>query len=509
MPLVRSSLVLVVLTLFLVAAGDARACSCGGGGPTAQRFANSDAVFVASAMSFSVETLEGTGLWGPRDIGVWEMAVTQVYKGPAEARLTVHTDITTSCAFHLDLHKPYIIFAYESAGGAFSTGMCAGTRPLAGAEEMVKELPAPVFDTARSGNPIVERTVEQLLTVLAESTAGRERLGAWAALDGENIPVGRLLAVAERSLEVGEEAEWSLAVEALAAADWVDLEPYDFIHAVMKRGGWYTIQNALDVLKPRLPSDTRLLEVYGRAMLEREDKALDGWFEFASDAEARDAVLELLTRSDRRALDRAVSEIINRPLSDPRFIPPLMANLDTVTREQEDGLSFVAWALGFQGDSTTGTLIELLSSEHEWARQSAAYGLGQIGPGAAEAIGPLTVALEDGSRDVCDEAALALERIEPGLGWPMYETWRDTGESYRSAEFLRSLQTDHAIEEMLRRLAEPDCDLAIVFGLAEAGARGREALPRLRELAKQDDQRGHYAGWAVNKIEAALAGDSE
>jgi hypothetical protein len=101
-----------------------------------------------------------------------------------------------------------------------------------------------------------------------------------------------------------------------------------------------------------------------------------------------------------------------------------------------------------------------------------------------------------------------LERIEPGLGWSIYEAWLngDAKDRVRSADFLRSLQTDYAVAEMVRRLSDPDCHLYIVFGLSEAGAVAAEALPKLRELAAGNSRLSHHAAEAVREIEGAISG---
>ena len=262
-------------------------------------------------------------------------------------------------------------------------------------------------------------------------------------------------------------------------------------------------------MSARLENDAALVEALGRAVLAREDSVLDDtWFRMAADEAAiTDAIATLLQRSGRSGLERGVGAILDLELTDPRFIPLLTANIDAV---EEEELSFVAWALGYQGVAVVDTLVELLKSDSEWARESAAYGLGLVGPEGTEAIGPLTAALEDESEDVQFDAALALERIEPGRGWSVYEAWvnGDAKDRVRSADFLRSLQTDDAVTEMVRRLSNPDCHLYIVFGLSEAGAAAAEALPKLRELAAGNSRLSRHAAEAVQKIEASMVGES-
>jgi len=493
--------------LILVSAGDAAlACSCTQLGTIAERFASADAVFVGTAVSFELELRDTGKAWGDREVGVWTMDVTQVFKGPTETRLIVRTDITTSCSYEFELHEKYLVYAsYYGLDGLLGTGQCSGGGRLVLFEKHLAELPPPIFDTARSGGALVASSLEQLLTILETSDDPRSRLGAWAAIAGLETPAERLMIAAERSLEVADDAEWILAVDALAGLDWTEIDPYGFIGSVLTRGNRRTTWEVLDCLGPRFESDPTLVQVLGRAVLARRDSALDDtWLRLPhGDTEVADAIVILLRRPDRSGLERGVSAILDLELSDPRFLPLLEANVGAV---EEEELSFVAWALGYQGVAAVDTLIELLASDSEWARESAAYGLGRVGAEATKAIGPLTALLEDESWDVEFNAALALERIEPGLGWPVYEEWLNHGE-YRSraAEFLRSLQTDHAVVEMIRRLSDPDCHPDIVFGLREAGARAAPALPKLRELMVGDSRLGLYAAEAVQEIEAAMA----
>lgn len=483
------------------------ACSCAELGTVSERFAHADAVFVGAAEAFDVEVRESAERWN-RKVGVWAMDVSQVFKGPAETRMTIHTDITTSCSFHFELHDRYVVFAHYGPDGVLSTGQCTGTIRLPVHPDLLDDLPPPILDTARPGGAVVEVSPEESLAILETSKDGRSRVGAWAAIERLDVPPARVLAAAERSLEVGDDAEWILAVNAIDAAAWDEIDPYEFVGAVLSRGNWRTAQEALDRLDERLENDHSLVQTLGRAVLERDDSALDdSWLRVTAEDEIRDAIVMLLKKPGRSGLDRGVSAILDLKLADPRFVPLLTGYVDTVA--DDDELSFVAWALGYQGASTMETLIELLKSEFEWGRESAAYGLGLVGAEAAEAIGPLTAALADESKDVQAEAALALERVERGLGWPVYEAWRtgDFGDRVRAAEFLRSLKTDYAIAEMIERLADPDCHTYIVYGLSEAGTRATGALPRLREIASGTTELSRHAAEAVRKIEAAVATD--
>jgi len=69
--------------------------------------------------------------------------------------------------------------------------------------------------------------------------------------------------------------------------------------------------------------------------------------------------------------------------------------------------------LAYIGEDSVPALVELLGeSRHERVRTSAAWVLSLIGPAASDAIGPLTAALDDESKDVRYTARYALAQLE-------------------------------------------------------------------------------------------------
>jgi HEAT repeat protein/tRNA A-37 threonylcarbamoyl transferase component Bud32 len=118
-------------------------------------------------------------------------------------------------------------------------------------------------------------------------------------------------------------------------------------------------------------------------------------------------------------------------------------------------------------------LIGALRDADPSARRRAAQALGECGPTAREAVGPLITALSDQDFWVSETAALALRKItgapDPAAGH----------RRQRSAE--ASAPTPPAVERLLKAIQDPASRWMAVVALGQMGPAAHEAIPALIE----------------------------
>jgi len=131
--LMRGALAVVVLALGILLAGrvpGAWACSCAGG-TDAEHFASADVVFIGAATEKDDPHGDDEVVSTGRRV-TWTFDVRSVQKGSVEdpARVRSASD-EASCGFEFRIGKRYQVYAGRS-GDNLSTGLCSGTRSLAG-----------------------------------------------------------------------------------------------------------------------------------------------------------------------------------------------------------------------------------------------------------------------------------------------------------------------------------------------------------------------------------------
>ncbi len=108
----------------------AAACSCASF-PAVQTFKSSDAVFTGKL----VDTIGSDRVRSSNAQVVYVFAVDKVYKGEVHAKQAVLSNAGgASCGLELRSSGPQLVFARrvsDDATGAFHSGLCSGTRPLA------------------------------------------------------------------------------------------------------------------------------------------------------------------------------------------------------------------------------------------------------------------------------------------------------------------------------------------------------------------------------------------
>jgi hypothetical protein len=142
------SAILAIATLTLPSA--ALTCSCEQ--PTAEKaFARSSAVFAGTVIDVDKQFWAWLGL---SNSGGYEVTfqVTKRWKGSAATTETVRTRLTgEACGFPFQMGGAYLVYVAPGPAEDLQTGMCSGTRDLAGAnadvllldELAASESPAP------------------------------------------------------------------------------------------------------------------------------------------------------------------------------------------------------------------------------------------------------------------------------------------------------------------------------------------------------------------------------
>lgn len=127
--------ILFVTAFFIFGQTDALACGCPSMGLTLEqeingRLENNKAVF-------SGEVLEIVDRAKDRDV---TFRVGEYWKGDVLEQITVSTDsLNSSCAFHFEVGKSYLVFANLWEGSLY-TAACSRNRDLKKADEVLKVL---------------------------------------------------------------------------------------------------------------------------------------------------------------------------------------------------------------------------------------------------------------------------------------------------------------------------------------------------------------------------------
>lgn len=185
----------------------------------------------------------------------------------------------------------------------------------------------------------------------------------------------------------------------------------------------------------------------------------------ADDAGARSELRRLFAEAEDQEIRRYLALVLGYT-RDPDAASDLresLADADDTTR------IYLLWALGSVGDvGSVPDLVDALGDSDPGVRKTAAFALGELGD--ASALPQLSAALGDPVADVRWNAALAVSRLGSDAGAPVLERMLDRG--------LTS-QVEGITPEQQQ-------DTMIGAARALAAVRGREALPLLARLEKED-----------------------
>ena len=173
----------------------------------------------------------------------------------------------------------------------------------------------------------------------------------------------------------------------------------------------------------------------------------------------------------------------------PHLLPLLQDGSEYFERNQVLNINHVADALATMGAPAVAPLVDALADPAEHVRASAAYGLGEIGPSAAAAVGALTRAVRDDTAPVQFHAISALGMIgqpeEPIIDAliPVLDS-DDGGEPLFEVGITRTQLRNVAVQALIR-----------------IGARTAEATAALaRAVTDQEPYVAAFAGEQLRRI---------
>lgn len=137
----RIVLAAIMLAVVLGMPSSARACSCAAPATAEQALEQASAVFSGQVTQFRRSLLDRLGL---TDTGEYEVRfrVIRVWKGVTTPEVVVRTRLTgEACGYPFVSGGSYLVFVREIPPG-IETGICTGTRDLAGADKEVRVLDA-------------------------------------------------------------------------------------------------------------------------------------------------------------------------------------------------------------------------------------------------------------------------------------------------------------------------------------------------------------------------------
>jgi hypothetical protein len=123
----------------LLSTGQAEACTCAGPATPAEGFERSTAVFRGAVIEISRPFLDRIGLTRSGAHRV-KFAVEKHWKGASANTVEVVTRLTAEgCGFPFEEKKEYLVYVVTEPKD-IQTGLCTGTKSLAGAEPEMKQL---------------------------------------------------------------------------------------------------------------------------------------------------------------------------------------------------------------------------------------------------------------------------------------------------------------------------------------------------------------------------------
>jgi hypothetical protein len=123
----------------LISTGPAQACTCAAPATAAEGFKRSTAVFRGTVIEISRPFLDRIGLMESGGHRV-KFEVVKQWKGQLARTIEVVTRLTgEACGFPFEEKKEYLVYVVTEPQD-IQTGICTGTKSLAGAEPEMKQL---------------------------------------------------------------------------------------------------------------------------------------------------------------------------------------------------------------------------------------------------------------------------------------------------------------------------------------------------------------------------------
>jgi hypothetical protein len=130
---------LALITGSLLSTGPAQACMCAAPATPAEGLKRSAAVFRGTVIEISRPFLDRIGLSRTGGHRV-KFEVVKQWKGAPSKTVEVVTRLTAEgCGFPFEERKEYLVYVVTEPED-IQTGICTGTKPLAGAEPEMKQL---------------------------------------------------------------------------------------------------------------------------------------------------------------------------------------------------------------------------------------------------------------------------------------------------------------------------------------------------------------------------------
>lgn len=132
-----------------MAAGEGQACTCSAPATATEAYGKASAVFVGRVTKVSRLFLDVVGITRTGNRRV-TFEITRRWKGVPSKRAVVVTRLSgEACGFPFEERQEYLVYVAKGWGG-IETGICTGTKDLAGAEAEMKQLDALVAPAQRS-----------------------------------------------------------------------------------------------------------------------------------------------------------------------------------------------------------------------------------------------------------------------------------------------------------------------------------------------------------------------
>jgi hypothetical protein len=139
MRLAKLSLWVCIGAGFTMATKEGQACTCSAPATAAEAYANASAVFTGRVTRVSRPFFDAVGITRTGNHRV-TFEISRRWKGPAAKRAVVVTRLSgEACGFPFEDRQEYLVYVAKGWGG-IETGICTGTKKMAGAEAEMEQL---------------------------------------------------------------------------------------------------------------------------------------------------------------------------------------------------------------------------------------------------------------------------------------------------------------------------------------------------------------------------------
>jgi serine/threonine protein kinase/HEAT repeat protein len=252
----------------------------------------------------------------------------------------------------------------------------------------------------------------------------------------------------------------------------------------------------LEALKDK---DERIRKGVVNALAKIEDKS----------PEVLTALLKALLAPEESVQEevRVALEKLGSPALFPQLLP-LIKDPDYRVRRQ---VLSVIGSYGTEARSAIPDILSALEDPHEKVREKAAWAIGKVGAPVKQAIPALKKALQDSNEDVCywaisaiGELGLSQKEIVVELIQTLFHSSGVLRENAKMVLHKVVQQSDEPAQIFLPCLAHKDrrIRLTAIESLGELGAKGEQALPELKKLLKDPDEKLREAAYkTIQKLQ--------